>query len=81
MFKDRQGAKKKLRISFEDDSEIEKLKSESKFKLSVRNKLGLKSNDDWIYNLNIGNVMLLAPLSFDDLHCSFILDNVSRRSN
>ena len=41
--------------------------------------LGLQSSDDWIFNLNIGNVMLLSPLTFDDLQLSFLLDNVSKR--
>ena len=81
LFKDKPGALKKLKISFDDETEIDRLKDENSYKLNARNKLGLKSNEDWIYNLNIGNVMLLSPLSFDDLHCSFILDNVSRRSN
>lgn len=30
--------------------------------------LGLKSQDDWIFNFNIGNIMHLSPINFDDLN-------------
>ena len=38
-----------------------------KFKIPVRNNLGLKQQDDWIYNLNIGNVMHLSLMAADEL--------------
>jgi len=34
--------------------------------------LGVKSSDDWINNFNIGNIMHLSPLNFDDLNRSSI---------
>ena len=36
--------------------------------MNVRNILGVKHKEDWIFNLNIGNVMHLAPMSLDDLN-------------
>jgi hypothetical protein len=33
----------------------------------VRNNLGIKQNDDWIYNLNIGNVMHLSLMGTEEL--------------
>ena len=38
--------------------------------MNVRNILGIKHIDDWIYNLNIGNVMHLAAMSIDELQPS-----------
>lgn len=35
--------------------------------MTVRNVLGLKHQDDWIYNLNIGNVMHLSPMDSDEI--------------
>ena len=32
-----------------------------------RNVLGLKSAEDWIFNLNIGNVMFLTPMDIKEL--------------
>ena len=29
--------------------------------------MGLKQTNDWIYNLNIGNVMHLSPMSSEEL--------------
>ena len=55
------------KISFHDDTEINLLKFNHKFKLNVRNILGIKHQDDWIFNLNIGNVMHLTPMNIDEL--------------
>ncbi len=38
-----------------------------KYKIGVRNHLGLKQTNDWIYNLNIGNVMHLSLMSSEEL--------------
>jgi len=38
-----------------------------KYKIAVRNHLGLKQTNDWIYNLNIGNVMHLSLMSSEEL--------------
>jgi hypothetical protein len=34
----------------------------------VKTILGVKEQDDWIYNLNIGNVMHLLPMSLEELN-------------
>jgi hypothetical protein len=59
--------KKAMRISFHDEAEINLIKFNYKFKLNVRNMLGIRHQDDWIYNLNIGNVMHLSPMNSDEL--------------
>ena len=48
-------------------SRIEELKKWDKYKIKVRTMLGKKCKEDWIYNVNIGNVMHLFPLSLDEL--------------
>ena len=57
----------KLNISFRNLKEIKAIQQIKKFKIAVRNTLGLKQLDDWIYNLNIGNVMHLSLMSADEL--------------
>ena len=44
--------------------------TEKRFKISARSTLGIKegSDEDWINNFNIGNIMHLQPLGFDDLN-------------
>jgi hypothetical protein len=49
------------------DKEIDQLKQGSQMKLNVRNILGIRHQDDWIFNLNIGNVMHLATMSVEEL--------------
>lgn len=36
-------------------------------KINIRNILGIKHSEDWIFNLNIGNVMHLAGMTLDEL--------------
>ena len=48
--------------------EITSLKSNKRFKINVRNALGVKDHNNWIYNLNIGNVMNLTPMNSDELN-------------
>ena len=36
--------------------------------MSVRNVLGLRLADDWIFNLNIGNVMHLSLMGTEELN-------------
>lgn len=48
--------------------EITVLKDNKKFKINVRNSLGVKDHNNWIYNLNIGNVMNLTPMNSDELN-------------
>jgi hypothetical protein len=49
---------------------IEEMRRSKQFKIKPRSILGLKSKDDWIYNVNIGNVMHLGPMSLEDLAMS-----------
>ena len=48
---------------------MNKLQKEDKFKIKSRSNLGLKNYgaDDWIFSFNIGNIMHLQTLSFDEL--------------
>ena len=48
--------------------EITTLKTNKRFKINVRNALGVKDHNNWIYNLNIGNVMNLTPMNSDELN-------------
>ena len=48
--------------------EIQALRSNKRYKLNVRNTLGVKDHNNWIYNLNIGNVMNLTPMNSDELN-------------
>jgi|LakMenEpi03Aug12_release.lakeMendotaPanAssembly.Ray.scaffolds.fasta_scaffold4087204_1 hypothetical protein len=61
--------KKHLKISFQTFEEMNKLQMEEKFKIKSRSNLGLKNYgaDDWIFSFNIGNIMHLQTLSFDEL--------------
>jgi len=75
----RLGEKKRLKISFSDKEEIERMKIDNQYKVNVRSALGIKNPDDWIFNLNIGNVMHMSPIGFDDLHSSLYLDSIGKR--
>lgn len=55
-FRDR---RKRLKISFTTLKELVNIEKDQRFKLNVRNTLGVKNSQDWIFNLNIGNVMHL----------------------
>ena len=59
--------RKKLNISFRNLKDIEQIQYNKNYKISVRNNLGIKQNDDWIYNLNIGNVMHLSLMGTEEL--------------
>lgn len=48
-------------------------KSTIKLQDNVKTILGVKDQDDWIFNLNIGNVMHLLPMSLEELNLH--LDN------
>ncbi len=75
----RLGEKKRLRISFTNQEEIERMKTDNQYKLNVRSALGIMKTDDWIFNLNIGNVMHMTPIGFDELHSSLNLETLSKR--
>lgn len=51
-----------LKLRFESEIEVEEIRTNQTYKLNERNSIGLKTSEDWIYNLYIGNVMHLAPL-------------------
>lgn len=51
-----------MKLRFETEEEVDRLRKDQNFKLNVRNSLGVKSSEDWIFNLYIGNVMHLNPL-------------------
>lgn len=51
-----------LKIRFESEIDVEEIRTSQNYKLNERNSIGLKTSEDWIYNLYIGNVMHLAPL-------------------
>lgn len=70
-FEDRLGMKKRLRISFSDEEEIKQITKVDEFKINTRSILGVKNTNDWIYGLNIGNIMHLTPLALDDLKNEF----------
>jgi len=55
-------------VSFSSFSEIESFLSAQRNPLSLRNILGVHHHNDWIFNLNIGNVMHLSPMNLDELH-------------
>ena len=62
--------KKKLKISFQTFEEMNKLQLEQKYKITARSALGVKNfgTDDWIFSFNIGNIMHLQTLGFDELN-------------
>ena len=64
-FKDR---RKRLKISFTSLQELTKIEKDQRFKLNVRNTLGVKNSQDWIFNLNIGNVMHLNMMKEQELN-------------
>jgi hypothetical protein len=69
-FKDRMAEKKRLNISFSTFDELNTLQSEKKHKISSRTTLGVRdaTEDEWINNFNIGNIMHLQALGFDELN-------------
>ena len=49
--------------------EMNKLQIEQKYKITARSALGVKNyaTDDWIFSFNIGNILHLQTLGFDEL--------------
>lgn len=75
---DQSGIKKKLKISFSNEAEIDQIVKNTEFKINTRGILGVKNKDDWIYALNIGNIMHLSPLEFEELGNEFIPETQER---
>ena len=57
-----------MKISFQTFEELSGLLTERKFKIASRTALGVKptESDDWIRTFNIGNIMHLQAMSFDE---------------
>jgi len=57
-------------LQFNSIDEIDALinQSNSKLQVGLRNILGVQHSNDWIFSLNIGNVMHLSPMNLDELH-------------
>ena len=67
LFGDKSNLKKSLWISFNDEEEINQIEKTNNFKINTRSVLGVKNNNDWIFGLNIGNIMHLSPLLFGEI--------------
>ena len=72
--------KKKLKISFQTFEEMNKLQIEQKYKITARSALGVKNfgPDDWIFSFNIGNIMHLQTLGFDELNNAKTTQSLSK---
>ncbi|CDW88498.1 UNKNOWN [Stylonychia lemnae] len=57
----------KLFREFESMSQIEQLRKVERYKYVGRNMLGVRKFDDWINNLEIGNIMHLNPITTQEL--------------
>lgn len=79
-FQERVGAKKRAKVSFDSEDEIERIKNDDKYKQAQRNTLGVKTSESWITSLNIGNIMHLSPMDFDDMHIAFLPNNLIKSS-
>lgn len=79
-FNERVGAKRRAKISFSNEDEINKIKSDQSYKVNERNALGVKSSEGWVYNLNIGNIMHLMPLDYDDMHLALLPETIKKKS-
>jgi len=66
-FQDKAALKKSLWVSFSDEEEINQISKQNTFKINTRNLLGVISSNDWIFGLNIGNIMHLCPVKFDEI--------------
>ena len=57
-------------MQFNSIDEIDALinQSNSKLQVGLWNILGVQHSNDWIFSLNIGNVMHLSPMNLDELH-------------
>ena len=54
---------KKVLTEFNTMQEIDFLRKNDRYKFIGRNLLGIRKFDDWINNLEIGNVMHLNPIT------------------
>jgi len=56
-----------IKPRFSSSTQINNVKKDKKFKINVRNALGVKDHANWIYNMNIANVMNMTPMNTDEL--------------
>jgi hypothetical protein len=47
---------------------IETVRNDKRFKINVRSALGVKNHTNWIYHLNIANVMNMTPMNAEELN-------------
>jgi len=57
----------KLFREFSSLAQIDQLRKLDRYKFVGRNMLGVRKFDDWINNLEIGNIMHLNPISSNEL--------------
>lgn len=69
-FEDKTNMRRKLWVSFSEEDDIQEIIRDESFKINTRSVLGVKNNNDWIYGLNIGNIMHLTPFNFDEFNNS-----------
>ena len=67
------------RLLPEDQSDFVPLIPESEFstkfdKVDMRNLLGYLNQSDWIWSLNIGNIMQVSPLTLQDVYSTTTLE-------
>jgi len=51
-------------------SKIDEMKANNKYKRKPRSVLGLKTNEDWLSETNIGNIMHITPILYEDFQIS-----------
>lgn len=57
----------KLNISFQNLKDITQMQTLNQFKIQIRNNLGVRQADDWIYQLRIDSIMRLNLMNIDEL--------------
>ena len=71
--------KKRLKLSFNSEHEMHEIKQNSDYRINLRNILGVMKEDTWVNHLNIGNVMNIQPLEFDDLYNRLVMDELDSK--
>jgi hypothetical protein len=56
-----------IKPRFDSTDKINAARCDKRFKINVRGTLGVKDHTNWIYNLNIANVMNMTPMNSDEL--------------
>jgi hypothetical protein len=66
-----------IKPRFNSSEKIIAARNDKRYKINVRNTLGVKDHTNWIYNLNIANVMNMTPMNSDELSLSSATDKQS----